>query len=160
MVQQEPMLFNRSILDNIIYGKPEANTQEILEAAKIANASSFIKTLDGDDTDYSAFTGITDERYEHLPVGYRTMWGSRGSKLSGGQKQRIAIARTIIRKPGILILDEATSALDLRSQEVVQNALDKAMEKWTSIVIAHRPSTLKNWDRIVRISNGRVIWED
>ena len=73
MVQQEPMLFNRSILNNIIYGKPEANTQEILEASEIANASSFIKTLDGDDTDYSALTDITDERYEHLPVGYRTM---------------------------------------------------------------------------------------
>ena len=156
IVEQEPILLNWSIMENIIYGKPEAKSEEIVEAAGIGNACEFINKLNESNLELNP-NEVEDKRYGQLPLGYQASWGARGSKLSGGQKQRIAIARTIIRKPQILILDEATSALDLRSQEIVQNALDKAMKKCTSIVIAHRQSTLKNWDRIITIEDGIVV---
>jgi len=132
VVSQEPLLFDKSIKENIRYGKPDASDEEIMEAAMNANAHTFIS---------------------QFPDGYDTMVGPRGSKLSGGQKQRVAIARAILRNPPILILDEATSALDNKSEKIVQQALDQLMEdkgkKRTTIVIAHRLSTVRNADKIV-----------
>jgi len=131
VVSQEPLLFDKSIKENIRYGKPNASDEEIMQAAKNANAHKFI----------SQFTD-----------GYDTMVGPRGSRLSGGQKQRVAIARAILRNPPILILDEATSALDNKSEKTVQQALDKLMEdkdnRRTTIVIAHRLSTVRNADKV------------
>lgn len=161
-VQQEPLLFNTSIMENIIYGKREATAPQILDAAKISNCSDFIanKEFEGDMRDSTTDESAEeDPRYNELPEGYKIMCGSRGNKLSGGQKQRVAIARAVIRNPQLLILDEATSALDENSQKIVQEALDQVMLKCTSIVIAHRQSTLKNCDRIVKIEQG-VIVED
>mmetsp|Transcript_16624 Transcript_16624/g.18477 ORF Transcript_16624/g.18477 Transcript_16624/m.18477 type:complete len:231 (+) Transcript_16624:1304-1996(+) len=161
-VQQEPLLFNTTIMENITYGRRHATPEEILSAAQISNCSDFIanKDFDGELRDSTTEESVEeDPRYGELPEGYRIVCGSRGSKLSGGQKQRVAIARAVIRNPKLLILDEATSALDESSQKVVQEALDQVMLKCTSIVIAHRQSTLKNCDRIVKIERG-VIVED
>ena len=140
MVGQEPTLFTGSILDNIKQGKLDASTEDVHEAARMANAYDFV----------SAF-----------PDGFNTQVGEKGIQLSGGQKQRIAIARAIIRDPKILILDEATSALDSTSERVVQEALDKllAAKRRTTIVIAHRLSTVKNADKIVVLSDGAVVEE-
>lgn len=136
MVFQDTVLFSESIEDNISYGKEGAAFDEIVAAAKAANAYEFIL---------------------NTPDGFHTKLGERGIGLSGGQKQRIAIARVFLKNPRLLILDEATSALDSESEELVQDALDHLMEKRTSIVIAHRLSTIINADRILVMDQGRII---
>jgi ATP-binding cassette subfamily B protein len=134
-VPQEPMLFHRSLRENIAYGKPGASDKEILKAAKQANALEFI---------------------DKLPEGLDTMVGERGVKLSGGQRQRIVIARAILKNAPILLLDEATSALDSESEKLIQDALEKLMKGRTSIVIAHRLSTIAKLDRIVVLEDGAI----
>jgi ATP-binding cassette subfamily B protein len=136
LVPQEVLLFGGSIQENIAYGKPGATEDEIINAAKKANAHEFI-------------IGLTE--------GYRTLVGDRGTQLSGGQRQRIAIARAILADPAILILDEATSSLDAESERLVQDALDKLMENRTSIIIAHRLSTVRRCDQILAMSGGAII---
>ena len=138
LVPQEVLLFGGSIRENILYGKPDATEEEVIQAARQANAWEFI----------SGF-----------PDGLDTIVGERGVQLSGGQRQRIAIARAILKDPEILLLDEATSSLDAESERVVQDALDKLMEGRTSIVIAHRLATVRSSDRIYVIEQGRVIEE-
>lgn len=135
-VPQEPMLFHRTLKENIMYGKPGATDKEVERAAKQANALEFIKKL---------------------PDGFNTIVGERGVKLSGGQRQRIAIARAILKDAPILILDEATSALDSESEKLIQDALQKLMKGRTSIVIAHRLSTISQLDRIIVMEDGRII---
>jgi len=137
-VPQEPLLFHRTIAENIAYGRPDATEEQIRVAAEKANALEFI---------------------EKLPQGFETVTGERGVKLSGGQRQRIAIARAILKDAPILVLDEATSALDSESERLIQDALTNLMEGRTSIVIAHRLSTVASLDRIVVLSDG-VIVED
>lgn len=134
-VPQEPLLFHRSLRENIAYGKLDATDQEIIEAATKAYAMEFI---------------------QKLPDGLDTIVGERGVKLSGGQRQRIAIARAILKDAPILILDEATSALDSESEVLIQKALSTLMEGRTSIVIAHRLSTISKLDRVVVLDNGKV----
>ncbi|XVF52328.1 hypothetical protein PTKIN_Ptkin05aG0009800 [Pterospermum kingtungense] len=136
LVQQEPALFATSIYENILYGKEEASESEVIEAAKLANAHGFISSL---------------------PEGYSTKVGERGVQLSGGQKQRVAIARAVMKNPEILLLDEATSALDMESERVVQQALDMLMRNRTTVMVAHRLSTIKNADQISVIQGGRII---
>jgi ATP-binding cassette subfamily B protein len=138
VVSQEPVLFATSILENIRYGKPEATQAEVETAARAANAHDFV----------SAF-----------PEGYATVVGERGVRLSGGQKQRIAIARALLKDPRVLVLDEATSALDAESEHLVQEALDRLMRGRTTLVIAHRLSTVKRADRVVVLQRGRVVEE-
>ncbi len=135
-VPQEPMLFHRSIRENILYGKLDASEAEMIEAAMRANAHDFII---------------------ELPDGYDTLVGERGVKLSGGQKQRVAIARAMLKQAPILILDEATSALDSESESLIQSALEELMEGKTVLAIAHRLSTLRKMDRILVFENGRII---
>ena len=135
-VPQEASLFHRTIAENIAYAKPDAPMEEIEHAAKLANAAEFI---------------------EKLPNGYETMVGERGIKLSGGQRQRIAIARAILKDAPILVLDEATSALDSESEALIQEALLRLMHGRTSIVVAHRLSTISSLDRIVVLENGKII---
>ncbi|GAB2252720.1 hypothetical protein Droror1_Dr00005567 [Drosera rotundifolia] len=136
LVSQEPILFNETIRTNIAYGKQgEATEEEIIEAARSANAHNFISGL---------------------PHGYNTSVGERGVQLSGGQKQRIAIARAILKNPKILLLDEATSALDAESERVVQEALDRVMVNRTTVVVAHRLATIKNADIIAVVKNGMI----
>ncbi|XP_044971224.1 ABC transporter B family member 4-like isoform X1 [Hordeum vulgare subsp. vulgare] len=136
LVSQEPLLFMTSIKDNITYGKEDATIEEIKRAAKLANAVNFI---------------------DKLPNGYDTMVGHRGAQLSGGQKQRIAIARAIIKNPKILLLDEATSALDVDSERIVQEALDRIMVDRTTLVVAHRLTTVRNVDCISVIQQGKIV---
>ena len=136
IVPQEVLLFGGSIRENIAYGKPSATQAEIEDAARKANAFEFIATF---------------------PQGYDTVVGERGIQLSGGQRQRIAIARAVLKDPAILILDEATSALDTASEKLVQDALDKLMRGRTSLVIAHRLSTVRNADRILVLDRGIVV---
>ncbi len=138
LVPQDVLLFGGTILDNIAYGRPGASEEQVIEAAKQANAHDFI----------SAF-----------PEGYRTLVGERGVQLSGGQRQRVAIARAILRDPAILILDEATSALDSENEALVLQALDRLMEGRTSLVIAHRLSTVRRADRIVVLKDGQTVEE-
>ena len=135
IVQQDVYLFNASIRDNIAYGKPSARDDEIIEAAKRANIHDYIMTLKN---------------------GYDTNIGERGVKLSGGQKQRISIARVFLKNPPILILDEATSALDNTTEILIQSALDELCKGRTTIVVAHRLSTIKNADEIAVIADGRI----
>ena len=135
-VPQETSLFHRSIAENIAYGKPDATQAEIEQAAKLANAHEFI--ID-------------------MPEGYETLVGERGVKLSGGQRQRIAIARAILKDAPILVLDEATSALDSESEALIQSALERLMKGRTSIVIAHRLSTVASLDRIVVLQKGKIV---
>lgn len=137
-VPQEPLLFHRSIAENIAYGKPGATQEEIALAAKHAHAHEFIETL---------------------PQKYDTLVGERGVKLSGGQRQRIAIARAMLKDAPILVLDEATSALDSESERLIQDALWKLMQGRTAIVIAHRLSTIQKMDRIVVLDNGTIAEE-
>ena len=138
LVPQDTMLFNASVRENILYGRLDATEQEIIEAAKAANAYEFI---------------------EKLPNGFDTIVGERGNSLSGGQRQRIAIARAILKNPSILILDEATSALDTESEKIVQEALERLMKNRTALVIAHRLSTIKHADHIVVLQQGCVVEE-
>jgi len=146
IVFQDPFLFSGTIEENIRYGKPEATRQEIIAAAKQANAHDFIMDLaDGYETEVGEQGGEG-----------RRPPGGKGAKLSGGQRQRIAIARTILRDPRILILDEATSALDTAAEPEVQAALDRLMKGRTTFVIAHRPSTIRNADKIIVLKDGRI----
>ena len=135
-VPQEALLFHRSVRENIAYGRPDATVEQIRAAAAEANALDFI---------------------ERLPDGFDTMVGERGVKLSGGQRQRIAIARAILADAPILVLDEATSALDSESEALVQGALENLMRGRTSIVVAHRLSTVASLDRIVVLSHGQIV---
>lgn len=135
-VPQEALLFHRTIAENIAYGKPDATMDEIRAAARDANALEFI---------------------EKLPLGFDTVTGERGIKLSGGQRQRIAIARAILADCPVLVLDDATSALDSESEQLVQEALATLMRGRTSLVVAHRLSTVASLDRIVVIDNGRIV---
>uniref|UniRef100_A0A2N9HC14 Uncharacterized protein n=1 Tax=Fagus sylvatica TaxID=28930 RepID=A0A2N9HC14_FAGSY len=136
LVSQEPVLFASSIKENIAYGKDGATTEEIRAAAELANAAKFI---------------------DKLPQGLDTMVGEHGTQLSGGQKQRIAIARAILKDPRILLLDEATSALDAESERVVQEALDRIMVNRTTVIVAHRLSTIRNADMIAVIHRGKMV---
>ncbi|KAG6719764.1 hypothetical protein I3843_03G024700 [Carya illinoinensis] len=136
LVNQEPALFATTILENILYGKPDATMAEVEAAASAANAHSFVALL---------------------PNGYNTQVGERGVQLSGGQKQRIAIARAMLKNPKILLLDEATSALDVGSESIVQEALDRLMVGRTTVVVAHRLSTIRNVDSIAVIQQGQVV---
>ncbi|XP_059477636.1 ATP-dependent translocase ABCB1-like [Neocloeon triangulifer] len=138
VVGQEPVLFDATIAENIRYGNPNATFEEIRFAAKESQADDFIMKL---------------------PSKYDTLVGDRGAQLSGGQKQRIAIARALVKKPAILLLDEATSALDTSSEAQVQQALDQASNGRTTIVVAHRLSTVKGVDRIVVFEGGKVVEE-
>lgn len=135
-VPQETALFHRSIAENIAYGRPDATPEEIQRAAKLANAHDFIM---------------------ELPDGYDTLVGERGIKLSGGQRQRVAIARAILKDAPILVLDEATSALDSESEALIQDALNSLMKGRTSVVIAHRLSTVADLDRIVVLQDGNIV---
>lgn len=135
-VPQEPMLFHRSLRENIAYGNPDATEEQILTAAAQANATEFI---------------------EKLPQGLDTLVGERGTKLSGGQRQRVAIARAILKDAPILVLDEATSALDSESERLIQDALETLMEGRTSIVVAHRLSTIAALDRVVVLEDGAIL---
>lgn len=134
-VPQDPILFHRTLKENIAYGRPNATQAEIEAAAKAAHAHEFIQTF---------------------PEGYNTLVGERGVKLSGGQKQRIAIARAMLKQAPVLILDEATSSLDSKAEQHIQAALEELMKGRTTLVIAHRLSTLRQMDRIVVFENGRI----
>ncbi len=136
IVTQESILFNDTIHQNICFGKEEAHIEEIINAAKIANAHEFVMRLE---------------------KGYETIIGERGSKLSGGQKQRISIARALLKNPEILILDEATSALDSESEKLVQDAILNLTKNRTTLVIAHRLSTIQNADLILVLKEGKII---
>ncbi|KAK9706898.1 hypothetical protein RND81_07G159300 [Saponaria officinalis] len=136
LVSQEPVLFTTSLKDNIAYGKDGATDQEIRTAIELSNAAKFI---------------------DKLPKGLDTMVGDRGTQLSGGQKQRIAIARAILKNPRILLLDEATSALDTESERIVQDALDRIMTNRTTVIVAHRLTTIKNADMIAVVHQGKIV---
>ena len=138
IVTQHTFLFNDSVKNNISYGDPARDMDDIVMAARAANAHDFIT---------------------ELPDGYDTIIGELGLKLSGGQRQRIAIARAVLKNAPILILDEATSALDSESERLVQDALDSLMKTRTSLVIAHRLSTISNATRIVVLSRGNIVEE-
>ena len=135
VVLQEPFLFSGTIRDNLAYARPDATMEEIRHAAELANVAEFVEKL--------------DKRYD-------TIIGENGASLSGGQKQRIAIARAVLKNPGILLLDEATSALDTVSEKLVQQSLDTLMEGRTTIIIAHRLSTIRNADKIVVLNSGKI----
>jgi ABC-type multidrug transport system fused ATPase/permease subunit len=136
LVPQDIFLFGGTIRENIAYGKPTATVDEILEAARKANALEFI---------------------ERFPEKLETIVGERGTQLSGGQRQRIAIARAVLKDPKILILDEATSSLDSESERLVQDALEKLMKGRTSVVIAHRLSTVRKADQIFVLDHGKLV---
>jgi ATP-binding cassette subfamily B protein len=138
IVQQEPVLFHRSLAENIAYGKPGASRTEIEEAARLANAHDFIVKL---------------------PKGYETLVGERGIKLSGGERQRVAIARAFLSDAKVLILDEATSSLDSESEQLIQEAMERLMVGRTTIVIAHRLSTVRSLDRLLVFDAGRIVEE-
>ena len=214
LVMQEPIIFNYTILENILYGKSDASNDEIYNATSISNSNEFIEgtgqisqkdeneSISANDLheqmkknkgalialigkkkydeelallqkmeeqennkgDFAAIKGDVDERdillkTQRLHEGFEITCGLRGCKLSGGQKQRIAIARTIVRQPKVLLLDEATSALDEDSQKKVQGALEKAMEGRTTIIIAHRMSTIEKCNKIFVLENGKVAEE-
>ncbi len=135
IVNQEPILFNDTIYNNIAFGLPDIAEEEVIKAAKIANAHDFILNLE---------------------KGYHTNIGDRGSKLSGGQRQRISIARAVLRNPQILILDEATSSLDTESEKLVQDAIQNLMKNRTALIIAHRLSTIKGADKIIVLKDGMI----
>ena len=136
LVPQEPILFHRTLKENILYGRAEARDEDVIEAARKAHCHEFISTL---------------------PLGYETYVGERGIKLSGGERQRVAIARAILKNAPILVLDEATSSLDSESEALIQDALHKLMQGKTAIVIAHRLSTIMQMDRIVVIDEGKIV---
>ncbi|TLP18925.1 ABC transporter ATP-binding protein [Staphylococcus epidermidis] len=136
LVQQDNILFSDTVKENILLGRPDATDDEVVEAAKMANAHDFIS---------------------NLPNGYDTEVGERGVKLSGVQKQRLSIARIFLNNPPVLILDEATSALDLESEAIIQEALDVLSKDRTTLIVAHRLSTITHADRIVVMENGRIV---
>ncbi|HEG7348381.1 SAV1866 family putative multidrug efflux ABC transporter [Staphylococcus aureus] len=136
LVQQDNILFSDTVKENILLGRPTATDEEVVEAAKMANTHDFIM---------------------NLPQGYDTEVGERGVKLSGGQKQRLSIARIFLNNPPILILDEATSALDLESESIIQEALDVLSKDRTTLIVAHRLSTITHADKIVVIENGHIV---
>jgi len=136
VVLQDNFLFPGTIRENIAYARPDATLEEIIEAAKAANAHDFIM---------------------RFPDGYDTWVGERGHRLSGGERQRIAIARAILRNPQILILDEATASVDTETERLIQEALERLVQNRTTIAIAHRLSTLRNADRIIVLERGRVV---
>lgn len=136
LVQQDNILFSDTVKENILLGRPTATDEEVVEAAKMANAHDFIM---------------------NLPQGYDTEVGERGVKISGGQKQRLSIARIFLNNPPILILDEATSALDLESESIIQEALDVLSKDRTTLIVAHRLSTITHADKIVVIENGHIV---
>lgn len=136
LVQQDNVLFSDTIRENILLGKPDATEEEIVDAAKKANAHDFIMTLSD---------------------GYDTEVGERGVKLSGGQKQRISIARIFLNNPPIIILDEATSALDLESEAIIQDALNVLSRDRTTLIVAHRLSTITHADKIVVMEDGQIV---
>jgi subfamily B ATP-binding cassette protein MsbA len=136
IVPQETILFGGTIRENILYGRLDATEEEMIEAARAANAHEFI--ID-------------------FPNGYDTLVGERGTNLSGGQRQRIAIARAILKDPAILLLDEATSSLDNESESLVQEALDRLMQNRTTVIVAHRLSTIKIADRIAVLDKGQLV---
>jgi ATP-binding cassette subfamily B protein len=138
IVQQEPVLFHRSLAENIAYGRPGASPEQIEQAARLANAHEFIV---------------------RLPKGYATLVGERGVKLSGGERQRVALARAFLADAPILILDEATSSLDSESEALIQEAMERLMVGRTTIVIAHRLSTVRVMDRILVFDRGKVVEE-
>ena len=135
IVQQDIYLFNATVRDNILYGRPSATEEEVIDAAKRANIHDYILTLE---------------------KGYDTVIGERGVRLSGGQKQRLSIARVFLKNPPILILDEATSALDNTTEIQIQKALDELCRGRTTVVVAHRLSTIKNADEIAVVADGRI----
>jgi subfamily B ATP-binding cassette protein MsbA len=137
-VPQEVQLFSGTIAENLRVAKPDATDEELVEAARVANALEFI---------------------HRLPDGFATVVGERGVKLSGGQRQRVAIARAVLADPRILILDEATSSLDAESEALVQDALDHLMTGRTTLVIAHRLSTVRAADRLIVVDRGRIVEE-
>jgi len=136
IVAQDTILFSGSVRENIVYGNPDASDDELLAVARAAHVEEFVA---------------------ELPEGYDTLLGERGTKLSGGQRQRIAIARAFLIDPRILVLDEATSALDSESERLIQDALARLMRERTSVIIAHRLSTVLHADRIVVLDEGRVV---
>ena len=136
LVQQDNILFSDTVKENILLGRPDATDEEVVEAAKMANAHDFIMNLQD---------------------GYDTEVGERGVKLSGGQKQRLSIARIFLNNPPILILDEATSALDLESEAIIQEALDVLSKDRTTLIVAHRLSTITHADKIVVMQNGQIV---
>ena len=136
LVPQDSVVFSSSAMENIRYGKPDASDAEVMAAAKAAFADEFI---------------------QQLPEGYLTFLGERGVRLSGGQRQRISIARAMLKNPPLLLLDEATSALDAESERMVQAALEAAMQDRTTLVIAHRLSTVQRADRIIVLEHGRIV---
>ena len=138
VVLQEPFLFHGTVGENIAYGKPDATPDEVIDAARAANANDFILGF---------------------PDGYDTMVGERGQTLSGGERQRISIARAILNNPTVLILDEATSSVDTETETLIQEALDRLTTNRTTIAIAHRLSTLRKADRLIILEKGDVIEE-
>ena len=136
VVLQDTFLFNTSVRDNLLYGKPDATEEELLAATRAAHAHEFVATL---------------------PDGYDTEIGERGVKLSGGQKQRLALARALLADPRILILDEATSSVDAEAEYLIQQALDAVLRGRTALVIAHRLSTIRNADKIIALEEGRIV---
>jgi len=135
-VPQDPVLFHRTLMENIRYGRRDATDEEVLIAAHLAHCDEFI---------------------DALPEGYKTYVGERGVKLSGGERQRVAIARSILKNSAILILDEATSSLDSQSEFLIQDALHTLIKGKTTIVIAHRLSTIREMDRIIVLEKGKII---
>ena len=135
-VPQDAVIFSANALENIRYGKPDASDEEVMVAAKAAQVDEFVSKL---------------------PDGYQTFLGERGTRLSGGQRQRIAIARAILKDAPILLLDEATSALDAESEILVQQGLNAAMQNRTTLMIAHRLSTVQKANRIIVLEHGRIV---
>jgi subfamily B ATP-binding cassette protein MsbA len=138
LVPQEPALFSGTVRENIAYARPDASMDEVIAAARAAHAHEFI---------------------ERLPEGYETRVGERGVKLSGGQRQRVAIARVFLKSPAVVLLDEATSSLDTESERLVEEALEELLEGRSTLIIAHRLSTVRRADRVVVLDHGRVIEE-
>jgi len=138
IVPQEPALFSGSVRENIAYARPDASDAEIVAAARAAHAAEFI---------------------DRLPDGYETRVGERGVKLSGGQRQRLAIARVFLKDPAVVVLDEATSSLDSESEELVEQALEELLQGRTTLIIAHRLSTVLRADRVAVIDRGRIVEE-
>ncbi len=138
-VQQDPMMFSDTVYNNIAYGKPDAHVEEVIHAAEVANAHEFIA---------------------RQPDGYDTMLGERGVGLSGGERQRVSIARAVLKNPSLLIFDEATAAVDSETEHLIQEAIERLISGRTTLMIAHRLSTLRKANRIIVVDQGRIIEND